>query len=394
MTCGQCQRTVSAKLTTCPFCLQELASQKSAESLLGKQKGRPPTSAEHALTWAVAIFLLGGLTMASKHLLAAAAHPAPEPSLAHSVEVLSPRDLLKRSQQEEAKLQLGEAGSLARAGLSLEQVNPSLPSLEPELRHQLAGLYERQDDFTRATEQLRWLAENAPGPYRQRLMQLKARRLDALQARWQKRLEDASAALRRKDFEEAGRQARALLQDMDGRSLSQDAMGRSHAILAQVYAAQRDRTEAVRHLEVALEMGVKDPALSRLAREYLHEKKFVITNYQEDRLREASAPLPQELHVDQKISYPQAVPHGDGEAQPAHKHPQPKGPALVQAPPLPPVNVSTAPPRTPPRIVLPSLQVPDTLPRGGGLPGYQNPTRRDDTLPTYRTQNGTTLPGY
>ena len=63
---------------------------------------------------------------------------------------------------------------LARAGLRLEQVNPSLPSLEPELRHQLAGLYERQDDFTRATEQLRWLAENAPGPYRQRLNQLKA----------------------------------------------------------------------------------------------------------------------------------------------------------------------------------------------------------------------------
>jgi hypothetical protein len=245
----------------------------------------------------------------------------------------------------------------------------SQPEAEKSLRLILAQAREGRGELEAAAEEYRWLWKQS----------------DVRQDYYRKKVDGLTADLNRADLQVARQEmasARELARARQPRQASAVAAralaqlqehGAEHLELAQALIFLADQhlslnepKRAQEYFEKAADQGYLDPRMQGDATSGVHYSVSVV---HEDRFYPSG-------RIGQGVSYP--IYRKSPDKVKPNAHPS-RTPSLAHREGPPPISAANPTPKAPPRLVLPSLKLPDN---------------GRETLPSYQSQSGDTLPSY
>lgn len=309
----------------------------------------------------------------------------------------TPDQLYQEARQAFSTHHFPDSISKARLALNLSQ-DDSRKDLQIPLRELLARSYAESGDTVSALTQWRALIRLAPEApeYRQMVVKTSAEFNTIGLSVATGDLQQAEELFREGQQPEAIRRARLALELYKQHGGSRLELARSQATLGEMLWKRRELARARNCLEQAALLGYSEPV-------FLH----VLDQSRRGRVRSGAQRPPESARAVQgsetgalpRDSYPRSQLHPSSRAGPSSTEPGTHASTVGMGPmtgPAGPPSLNLGPHQQQQHVVLPSVHLPDSMVRGGGLPTYDHPNGTSDVLPGYSSKSGASdgLPGY
>jgi tetratricopeptide (TPR) repeat protein len=403
LVCPVCEKKVSPSLTICPHCYRDLGNRTAGRDRARLPSGRRSQSSarkrssDQILLWGVAGVLAAGLVGAGWWAITPFWRSHETARAQAHTEGLTARKLYRDARESLVAGKVSEAISRAQIALNILQ-DSEKKDLEIPIRELLARAYGANGDTVAGLLQWRSLVELAPdvAEYRQMVAKVSGQFNVIGLSVAAGDLQQAEDLFRTGDQPEGIRRARLAVELYKEHAGSRSEMARSEAILGQMLWKRKELARARDCLEQAALLGYADPTFLRVlsqSRQGQSSEKVV-----HEQLRSNPPRLPLQGNdlpgADYPTSQRKESPELSGLGKSGHR--LPAGRTVGMGPIGGPSSVNVRPRQHQPHLTLPSVRVPDSVVRGGGLPTYDHPYGRADVLPSYdRNSSGSGgLPGY
>ena len=384
MDCPACKKKISPSISSCPHCFSELDKRESGnlEGTRGHKGRRRKRNSDKILLWGVVGVLSAGLVGAGWWAVTPLRQKHSRSRAVQNGTVVTASILYEEVQASYSAGRFGDAVSKARLALNLAggEDSDTQDALEIPLRELLARSY-----AVGALLQWRMLCRLAPDQpkYQLKVAEL-ASQFNSIGLNVAAGdLMQAEELFRKGQQQEGIRRGRLALELYKAHGGSKPDIAHAEAALGQMLWIRREVARARGCLERAALLGYSDPKFLKVLQESRRDHGGTASVISGD-----DAWLGPSL--DERVTYPRYRPTKDSDRSPATGVGAPPHPVAVNA------GVRPGPHKDQPRVVLPSVQVPDSMVRGGGLPTYDRPNGGGDILPSYRGASitGDGPPGY